>query len=172
MNPEQDIQAQLDEISSTLKKWEQEPPLQDHQHNGFDSTKIEYKDLARKKLYINHCIFGTQAATAGNYGVFCIVPVACVLTGFQEVHRTAGSDAGTVTVTLEKLTGTTAPDSGSVMLAAVLSLKATANTVQEGTLSMTLTNRTLAAGDRLCLKDAGTLTAVADVAVKVELTVV
>lgn len=140
-----------------------------HLHSGADSRKVRYLDLSEKKLWVHHTIYGTDAATAANYGVFFIAPVGCAVTVFKEVHQTAGSDAGAVTLDLEKLTGTTAPDSGTSMLASTLSLKATANSVQTATLSNTISNRALTAGDRLCLKDSGTLTAVANVTVLVEL---
>lgn len=166
----QKIQEQIDSLQEQIKALKNDDFIE-HQHNGFDSIKVEYNDINRKIIYVSHTIVGADAATAANFGVFFIVPVACVLTGFQEVHQTAGNDAGAVTLTLEKLTGTTAPDSGVVMLASTLSLKATANTVQDGVPTLTLGNRTLKAGDRLCLKDAGTLTTLANVTVKVELTV-
>jgi hypothetical protein len=169
---EEQLQSQIDELRETLKKFQQNLPVTDHQHNGFDATKVEYDDLNGKKLYISHTIYGTGAATAANYGVFFIVPMTCIITSFQEVHQTAGNDAGAVTLNLEKLTGTTAADSGAEILGTALSLKATADTVQTGVFIATVANRSLAKGDRLCLKDAGTLTNVANVTVKVELTVV
>ncbi len=52
MNPD-NLQIQIDEINKTLKRWQTEPPLQDHQHNGIDSTKIRVKDL--------DAVFFTQA---------------------------------------------------------------------------------------------------------------
>lgn len=168
---EEELQSQIDELKSRLERLEIDTPVGDHQHTGFDVTQVEYDDLARKKLYIRHSIMGIQAATATNYGVFWIAPVACVITAFQEVHQTAGSDGGAVTINLEKLTGTTAADSGNLVLATALSLKATANTVQNGILTQTLLYRTLAAGDRLAIKDAGTLTNVAGVTISVKLTV-
>ena len=145
------------------------PSLPDHFHNGFDVSRINFSDIYQRKVWVHHTVVGTAAATLTNYGVFYIVPFACVLTKFQEVHQIAGVDAGAVTLMLEKLTGTTAPDSGVDMLSSTLSLKATANTVQTGTITTTLANRTLAAGDRLCMEDAGTLTAVTNVTVSVEL---
>ena len=42
---EENLQQQIDELNGRLKKWEQEPPLQDHQHNGIDTTHIRFKDL-------------------------------------------------------------------------------------------------------------------------------
>lgn len=146
------------------------PPLQDHFHNGFDTSRVDYSTITTRKIYVAHSIYGTDAATAANYGVFFIAQVPCYVSAFKEVHSTAGTDAGAVTVTLEKLTGTEALDAGDAVLASALSLKATADTVQNGTLTTTLTNRNLAVGDRLALDDAGTLTNVAGVSVIVELT--
>lgn len=158
------LQKQIDELRESLGV-----VIPNHIHNGLDSSRIFFSDIVQRKIWVHHTIAGTAAATGTNYGVFFIVPVACSLTKFQEVHQTAGSDAGAVTVTLEKLTGTTAPDSGTEMLASTLSLKATANTVQSGTLAALQTTLQLAAGDRLCLKDSGTLTAVVNVTTLTEL---
>ena len=141
----------------------------DHYHNGFDSNIVTWASIGQKKLHVHHTIVGTAAATAANYGVFFIVPAACLVTKVQEVHQTAGTDAGAVTLNIEKLTGTTALDSGANLLSTALSLKATINSVQTGTLTNTSSTRTLAAGDRLAMLDTGTLTAVANVTVLIEL---
>ena len=144
-----------------------------HRHTGFESPKVNWRDIHERKIYLNHTIVGADAATAANYGVFFINEVApCFVSGFWEVHQTAGSDGSAVTVGLEKLTGTTAPGSGTNILSAELSLKATANTVQKGTLTTTIATLNLAVDDRLALEDTGTLTAVANVTIFVELTFV
>lgn len=167
------FQEQLKKLSERIEEVAKHPALPDHHHNGLDSSRIYFSDLATRKFWFPHTIVGTGAATAGNYGAFFIIPfTACYLSDFKEAHQTAGSDASAVTLDLEKLTGTQAPDGGVSMLASTLSLKATANSVQTATLSSTLTNRNLVLGDRLCLKDSGTLTAVANVNVLVELTIV
>lgn len=166
---DQTIQKQIDDLNARITKLANDPPLPDHFHTGFDVSKINFSDLYQKKVWVYHTVVGTMAATAANYGVFFIVPFTCILKKFQEVHKVAGSDAGAVSLTLEKLASAVAPDSGTAMLASVLSLKATADTVQTGTLSTTSSSLNLAVGDRLCLKDAGTLTAVANVTVSVEL---
>lgn len=168
----EELQQQIDSINAWIKNKDANPVLVDHFHDGYDTSKIEFGNIQNAVFYVSHTIYGTDAATATNYGVFLIVPIACVVTGIQEVHQTAGSDAGAVTLNIEKLQSTDALDAGDEILASDLSLKATANTVQTGTLSGTLANRSLAAGDRLAMKDAGTLTAVANVTVKIELTVV
>lgn len=166
------VENEIRRIWTAIEGLKQDPILPDHFHNRYDASPINFIDIYQKKVWVQHTVYGTDAATATNYGVFYIVPAACYITKFQEVHQTAGSDGGAVTVTLEKLTGTTALDSGTDVLASVLSLKATANTVQTGTLTSTLGARTLAAGNRLALKDAGVLTAVANVTVLIELVII
>jgi len=138
---------------------------------GFDSQRIDFKDIYKRKLYFTETVYGADAATAANFKTFLIVPEAGVLTGFREVHAIAGTDGGAVTLDLEKLTGTTEPGSGVSMLGATLSLKATKDTVQVATFTTTLANRSVVAGDRIALKTSGTLTGLVDVTVLVEITV-
>ena len=108
----------------------------------------------------------TDAATAANYGTFFTAEESCVVVAVTEVHGTLGTDAGAVTLNIEKLTGTQAPDAGTTILSTTFNLKSTINTVQYGVLVVTGEN-VLGRGDRLCLKDAGVLTAVANVQVTV-----
>lgn len=136
-----------------------------HTHDGISSDKLTLDSIAQRTVPLYWTIPGAQAATATNYGVVWIADKTCVVTGFQEIHQTAGTDGSAVTLQLEKLTGTEAPGSGSELLSTALSLKATANTLQEADLVETITTRQLLAGDRLCLKDAGTLTSVANLTV-------
>jgi hypothetical protein len=78
-----------------------------------------------------------------------------------ESHTIAGTDAGAVTLDIEKLTGTQAPGAGTSILATTFDLKGTINTVvQKQGLDLS-TARQLVNGNRLCLKLAGTTTAVA-----------
>lgn len=109
------------------------------------------------------------SATAANYGVFFIADRDYEVIEMSEAHTTAGTDAGTVTLALEKLTGTQAPDAGvNPFGTSTVNLKGTANTVQRLTKqSSTANNSRLKAGDRLCLKDSGTLTALVGVSVVV-----
>lgn len=108
----------------------------------------------------------TDAATAANYGVFFVAERQYSVLAVAEVHGTAGSDASAVTLQIERLQGTTAPDSGNVILSTAFDLKGTANTVQYGSL-VTTGVTALQRGDRLCLKDAGVMTAVANLCVTV-----
>ena len=109
-----------------------------------------------------------EPATAANYAPFFISDRSMIVVAVSEVHGTAGTDAGAVTLQIERLQGTEAPDAGDTLLASALSLKTTANTVQYATLVGTDVIR-LGRGDRLCLKDAGTLTSVANLIVTVYL---
>lgn len=78
-----------------------------------------------------------------------------------ESHTIAGTDAGAVTLDIEKLTGTQAPGSGISILTTAFNLKGTINTVvQKQGLDLS-TARQLVNGNRLCLKLTGTLTDVA-----------
>lgn len=141
-----------------------------HEHNGSDAPLLPFENITGLKRAIHHTIAGTAAATAANYAVFWIADAPCSVTGFWEVHQTAGTDASAVTLQLEKLQSGEALDGGDALLVAALSLKATINVVQEADIITTATSNnnsqktaSLLKGDRLALKDSGTLTAVANV---------
>lgn len=120
-----------------------------------------YNLLGKPTFVINHSLFGTAAATAANYGVFWNVDKQCELLEIRYSHQTAGTDGSGVTVDIEKLTGTQALDAGVVMGLITHNLKSTINTVVEVSPTTTYVNKVLDIGDRIALKDAGTLTNVA-----------
>lgn len=165
MRTPEELDIAIEELENWKYKWE------DHQHTGVDSQYVRQIDVSDRKFYISHTIPGTQSATAANYGVFFIAPFKCYVSKVQEVHLTAGSDGGAVTLGIEKLTSAEAPGSGDDVLSTALSLKTTAGTVQSGTITATRADSNLEIGDRLCLEDTGTLTAVANVTVLIELTI-
>lgn len=166
MNP--DIQKQLQDMQQAIDALKSNPAMPDHRHNGYDVSRIQWIDLDAKKMYVSHTIQSTAAATAANYGVFWIAPFQCFLSGLQEVHQTAGTVGG-ATVTLEKLLSGVALDSGSAMLASAISLTATANVPQTGVMGTpAVTNMQI--GDRIAMKDSGTLTTVNNVTVVLEIT--
>ncbi len=107
------------------------------------------------------------AAAADYDGAAFIAPFACEVIDVTEVHQTAGSDGGAVTLMLVKAGNGVAKASGTNVLNAGLDLKAAINTVQTATLHTTLANRQLAENDRLALVSAGVLTAVDGVFVQV-----
>ncbi len=118
---------------------------------------------------IKHIINDTDAATAAKYGQFWIAPFPCNIVEVKEVHSTAGTDAGAVTLDVEKLTGTTAEGAGVSVLSSTFNLKGAANTTVTKTPSSTATSnilhRYLATGERLALLTSGVLTALNNVVV-------
>lgn len=148
---------------------------QGHSHNGVDSMSVDYTSLVNKFFYVPITLFGTQAATAGNYGIFFIAPDQMLVLSAQEVHQTLGTDGSAVSVQIVKLSGTTAVASGTNLLQTAFDLKGTINSVQNGAIVLSSTPTTqnltnyLAKGDRLALKLTGTPTSVANVTVVVRL---
>jgi hypothetical protein len=106
------------------------------------------------------------APTAGSFTVF-LATRAYRVKSFKASFATA-STSGTVTTT--KDTGTAAPGAGTALLTGTVSLAGTANTVVSGTLVATDATLKLAAGDRLALTLAGTLTNLAGAFVQIGLT--
>lgn len=104
---------------------------------------------------------------------FFLAQLPCRVIGISYIHATAGSHADAVNLQVTKDTGTDAPGAGTDLLTnntnAGFNCKGTANTVQTGALTTTAGATTLAAGDRLSLDFAGTLTALAGVLVSVRL---
>lgn len=140
-----------------------------HDHNGINSERIKYRHIQNKRDFLRLVIPGTLAATAGNYGVFEIVAVPFVMIAISEIHQVAGTDGSAVGYNIEKLTGTTAPGSGTEILSSDLDLKGTANTEQRGTLIVNRSARTFNRGDRLSHKLSGTPTSVGSVCVIIEI---
>ena len=82
----------------------------------------------------------------------------------------AGSDAGAVTLQIERIQGTEALDAGDPLLVAGFNLKGTANTVvrkELADLTATKTLLILSQGDRLALDDSGNLTNVAGLTITI-----
>lgn len=140
-----------------------------HNHDDHDSNRIREWQLLQRRERVVIRMPGTSPATSGNYGHFYIAQAPFFVRAVQEVHGTAGTDAGAVSVNIEKLTGTQAPGAGTVMLTTTINMKGTINTVQTGVLDPDRTKRSLKKGDRLALKLTGTPTAVADAVFTVEI---
>lgn len=104
---------------------------------------------------------------------FFIADRAYLVTAAYEIHATAGNDASAVNLQITKDTGTNAPGAGTDLLTdnsnAGFNMKGTANTLQTATLVTSEATRTLAAGNRLSLDFAGTVTTLAGVVVTVVL---
>ncbi len=99
---------------------------------------------------------------------FFIADQAYKVVAVSYVNKTAGTVAG-ATATVTKDTGTTAPGAGTALLTAAFTCLAVANTVANGTMVSTAATVTLAAGDRLSVLFAGTLTTLAGVVVTVSM---
>jgi len=104
---------------------------------------------------------------------FFIADRAYQVTRIDEIHATAGTDGSAVNLQVTKDTGTDAPGAGTDLLTnntnAGFDLKGTANTVQNGALTGTTATLQLAAGNRLSLDFAGTVTSLAGLVVTVVL---
>lgn len=131
----------------------------EHNHDGRTSEKI------KQTVFIPAVLKSTEPQTAANYGVFFVATRPCIVKAVSEIHEVAGSS--TPTLQIERLTSTTAPASGTELLLTAFNLAATANTVQRGVLKNIPLG--LNQGDRLALKDIGTLTNIVGVTVTVEI---
>ncbi len=96
--------------------------------------------------------------TAGSHAATKVVGVCQRAMRLKAVSRafTTASSSGTLQV--EKLTGTTAPGSGTNLLTGTVALTGAANTVVSGTLIATVASLTFAAGDRVGFVFGGTVT--------------
>lgn len=106
-------------------------------------------------------VFNVQIAAATVDENIFIATGPCEVVGVSEVHTVAGTDAGAVTLDVTKCDGTEAPASGLTVLSSTIDLKGAANTVVNRTLTTTLADRKLVAGERLALNVTGTLTGLA-----------
>lgn len=138
--------------------------FREHGHRGYDQTSI-----LNTRAFVTVSIPGVQAQTAGNYGIFFIAPRSCIIKSITEVHNVAGTNGSAVTLNVERLQGTETLGAGDVLLSTAFNLKATANTVQNGTLVTTGKVLGLNTGDRLALKDTGTLTTLEGVCITIEI---
>lgn len=124
-------------------------------------------DLA-KQVIADVQLQGTAGATAGNYGLFFTAPFPCRVISVTERHEVLGTDAGAVTLQVNKVPSGTAKASGTAVLASTINLKGTINTNQSPAI-VSSSAADLVAGDSLALILTGTPTAVAGVSVTVQL---
>lgn len=87
-----------------------------HVHSGQDSSNISFKDLTSRFFTISYTLPGITPATTTNYSVFYTALFDINISKVTEVHTTLGTSANGVIMGVEKLTGTTAPGSGSIMV--------------------------------------------------------
>lgn len=134
----------------------------------FWSISLGKFNSAEQQIAVTHNVIA-GAAAADYDGRMFIAERAYEVVSVREQHQTAGNDAGAVTVMVKKVPSGTAKSAGTDVLAAGVSLKATADTVQSPALHATAANYQLAAGDSLALVTTGTPTAVDGVSVTVVL---
>lgn len=125
---------------------------------------VDFSDIINKDgFYIYISLPGTLAATAANYGVFFTAYYPFQIVWVAECHTTTGTDGSAVELNIERLKGTEALGSGDEIIITDFNLKGTANTLVEKSGNKDLQNNNIIKGDRLALKDTGTLTNVAGI---------
>ena len=131
-----------------------------------DPVKSKWEDIERKDgFYFTFTVPGLLAATSTNYTETKVIRHPMEVLRASEVHTTAGTDAGAVTLDIQRLTGTTAPGSGTSILASTFNAKSTANTVVSKEGAGLASNRQFREGERLGLAVSGVLTALAGVSI-------
>lgn len=143
--------------------------VEQHNHNGMNSDRVDYNDLTRKPdIILTEVVAGSGAQTLANYDQFFIAPYKCEVIGCDEIHTTAGSDAGVVQLQLERRQGVETKGNGDNLLQTAFNLKGTAQTVQNGDVVEGST-KILDKNDRLGVIPTGNLTALVHVVVTVRL---
>ena len=154
-------------VERTISVVKEEAPLAPLEESQLPPFPLK---IFRNYIYkeISVCVQGLNAATATNYGTFFVNSgFAYEVISITEVHKTKGTNAGSVTLNVEKCTSGTAADSGVALLSTAFNLKANNDIPQVGVLVTNTDSKIIKDGDRLVLKDGGTLTDVADVCVTV-----
>ena len=130
-----------------------------HDHFISGGAPIQLKQLPFYGLHqVSVTLEGTAPATAANFDTFFTAEYDLEVIAASESHRVAGTNAGAVTLDVEKLTSAQASGAGASVLSTTFNLKSTAETPVRVTATTTKANRILKRGDRLSLKDSGTLT--------------
>ena len=143
---------------------------------GQDSNRLSEVDeirILKRRGYFGHVIpvmsviRGADATSSANFSTpFFRADRFYEVVEVSERHETAATDGA---VNLRKVPSGTAPASGTAVLDSTISLAATANTDQAGTLASDLNSRRLSPGDSLSLEATGLLTSCAGVTVSVML---
>lgn len=131
----------------------------------YEDRNFDWRKIFNKKVHVHHTIL--DGSTSGNYTTFWIAPFGGTVVNIWEVHNSAGSDNGSLNI--EKLDDGTSEGSGTNLLSSDFDLTATANNVRMG--SLIRSNKAISKGQRLALKDSGTLTGIGTITVVVELKV-
>lgn len=106
-------------------------------------------------------MYGAPAAATDT--VFFIATRPLIVTSVSALHAVAAGGVSTLQVT--KDTGTAAPGAGTDLLTAAIDLNATANTIQSGSITTVVADKTLAAGNRLAVDFANAIQSTSGVTV-------
>lgn len=121
---------------------------------------VRIPDLTTRKFTLaTNASLTTQA--------FWIADQAYTVNSITEIHATA--DGAVLTGTITKCTGTQAPTAGTTLMSGSFDLNGTANTLQTATLTSTLADLEIAAGDRLAFVPSGAVTSLAGVTITLQL---
>jgi hypothetical protein len=132
--------------------------MREHTHNVIDLTS-----KITTNSFVIFSLPGTLSQTAGSYGIIFVATRPCFVKAISYVHTVAGTSP---TLQVERLSTTTAPGSGTVLMTSAFSGSSTANTVQRGAL---ISQTGLRISDRIALKVSGTLTNYQGATVTIEL---
>lgn len=131
----------------------------------FNQNSVRYsaEALKRKRMVVSHKVWDITKA-----GVFFIAPTDLVIVQAQCTFSQAGTDAGAVTLNIEKLSDGQASGAGTTVLSDTFDLKGTINTVQSVRPTSSIFSKNLRRGERLGLVVTGVPTAVENVIIVVE----
>lgn len=153
MTPEE-LQNQIDNLKREINL------IKSHEHLFTGQRTYMRSTLDFQPYQISVDLPDTHAGGDVNYDAFFIVDNPIEIVSIQECHRTAGTDAGAVTLDVRKLASGNARDGGVSILASVFNLKSTAKVPVRVLRTATAANATLARGDRLAIYPTGILTSV------------
>lgn len=126
---------------------------------------VDYDQVNRKGgVYITINLVGSEPQTAVNYDVFFTAARPMEILEIWETHSVASTSG---TLNLEILGSGVALDSGNEVIKSDLSTATTANTPQFVRGFQLNSTRILSTGDRLALKDGGTLGSVQNLSVTI-----
>ncbi len=166
MTQDEFLQAQKD---GKIKVIKEEAKKEEKEVNSELEKMTQLQNINDKDpIIIVVSVPGANALTASNYGVFFTALFPIEILEVSEVHGVA-SGGTTATLDIEKLTGNQALDAGATVLDSAINLRGTANTVGYPKLSATPNNRILKKGERLALKDGGTITLLSDVQITIKI---
>lgn len=133
--------------------------------NQFNSD-FSSEFLKEKRMYVSHQVIDSNIASS--YGVFFIAPTSLRIIQALCCFSVAGTDAGAVTLTIEKLINTQASGTGVNVLSSSFDLKGVINTTQFAIPVLATIPKNLKRGDRLGLVLSGVPTSVNNVIIGIE----